>query len=170
MEDNGAPNSWVFAKECLQSVLRLYDQALSLPGTHSEMWLDESITHEDWKEIMMRIGRRLGGDYYWHVEPVEPREADPPQPTLGSLSDDLADIWRELKEGLLALESDPSVDINDVVWHWRYSFEIHWARHAAGAIGALNTLCYGEFADPTRPASTRHDPGFCSIDPIDEES
>ena len=72
-------------------------------------------------------------------------------PVAGSLSDDLADIWRDLKLGLLAMESDAADRSADIAWHWRFSFESHWAQHAAGAIGGLNALCYGQFADPNRP-------------------
>lgn len=145
-----APNSWLFAQECLRSVVRLYDRALFLPDTEptTKEPLDR-ITHQDWERVRKGVGNRLQRDYYWEV--FEPLETQPPEPTAGSLSDDLADIWRDLKVGLLAIDNGRRETNADVVWHWRFSFESHWARHAAGAIIALNALCYGQFADPNRP-------------------
>jgi len=84
----------------------------------------------------------LSRDYYWQA--FEPFEPEPPEkPVAGSLSDDLADIWRELKVGLLAIDNHADDVTVDVVWHWQSSFEYHWARHAASAISALNALCLG---------------------------
>lgn len=138
----------MFAQECLRAVLRLYDCALLLPTT--ELTTGESldrIPHPDWEAVRKRISERLQRDY-WQI--FEPLEVEPPAPVAGSLSDDLADIWRELKMGLLAMDNTHGVDTT-VVWHWRFSFESHWAQHAAGAIGGLDALCYGQFADQNRP-------------------
>jgi hypothetical protein len=55
---------------------------------------------------------------------------------LGSIADDLADTWRDLKQGLLALESgSPEAD---VVFSWRHDFTSHWGRHAVNALAALH--------------------------------
>jgi hypothetical protein len=130
--------------------LRLYEGALLLPSTEptTEESFDQ-ITHQEWEAARKRVSDRLQRDYYWQI--FEPLEMDPPEAMAGSLSDDLADIWRELKVGLRALEDNNRDKRADVVWHWRFSFETHWAQHAAGAISALNALCFGPFADPSRP-------------------
>jgi len=140
----------MFAQECLRSVLRLCELALVLPRIEpvTEEILD-GIPHSDWQAVYKRIGNRLQRDYYWQI--FEPLEVTPPQPVVGSFSDDLADIWRDLKPGLMAMEKNDDDRTADVVWEWRSSFETHWAKHAAGAIGGLTALCYGEFADPKRP-------------------
>jgi len=69
----------------------------------------------------------------------------------GSVSDDIADIWMEVKAGLAAMEKGPEGMRACAVWYWRFSFERHWSRHAAGAIGALSELCYGTYAIGKRP-------------------
>ena len=131
-------------------MLRLCELALLLPGVEpvTEEILD-GITQPHWQTVCKRIRDRLQRDYYWQI--FEPLEVASPQPVVGSLSDDLADIWRDLKPGLLAIEKNDDDRAGDVVWQWRSSFETHWAKHAAGAIGGLTALCYGEFADPNRP-------------------
>jgi hypothetical protein len=52
------------------------------------------------------------------------------------VSDDLADIWLDLKHGLLALDDGAPPD--DVTWEWRFGFYAHWGRHATEALRALH--------------------------------
>jgi Domain of unknown function (DUF5063) len=149
MEGDAPDNSWAFAQECLIRVLRLYERVLLLPNlepatTHA---LD-LICHETWQAQRERISTKLSRDYYWDV--FEPFDPEKPEPTVGSISDDLADIWRDIKAGLAAIDSGKTTSISDAVWHWRFSFETHWAQHAAGAIVALTALCFGQFSDTNR--------------------
>ncbi len=151
IEDSSAPNSRVFAQACLTQVLRLYEAALLLPEvTVESVDLLEGIKHAEWNAVRENVARRLARDYYWEV--FEPLEREKPDPLLGSLSDDLADIWRDLLPGLRAIDNVRTTSITDVLWHWRDSFETHWGHHAAGAIAARHALCFGEFADSSRSA------------------
>lgn len=53
----------------------------------------------------------------------------------GLLSDDLLDIYFDVRRGL---DLFPSAS---AVWEWRFSFEAHWGRHAVGALRALHHAC-----------------------------
>jgi len=153
METDTPDNSWSFAQQCLILVLRLYERVLLLPNREPETahGLDR-IGHEAWQAQRERIGQKLSRDSYWCV--FEPFEPEKPESIVGSISDDLADIWRDLKAGLTEIDSEKATLISDAVWHWRFSFETHWAHHAAGAIAALTALCFGQFADTNRPEET----------------
>ncbi len=111
--------------------------------------LPSRIQHEAWQTQFERLGKKLARDAYWMV--FEPLEQQKPEPLYGSISDDLADIWRDVKEGLVEMDSGTPTAMMDAAWHWRFSFETHWAQHAAGAICSLTALCFGQFADETRP-------------------
>jgi hypothetical protein len=153
VEGNDPCNSWMFAQACLMQVLRLYDRALLLPEIESETAdLLNGINHETWQAVRREVGRKLARDYYWEI--FEPLEQAKPEPVLGSLSDDLADIWRDLKTGVAEMDGGRATAINDATWHWRFSFETHWGHHATGAIAALHALCFGQFADGNRPKAT----------------
>jgi hypothetical protein len=65
------------------------------------------------------------------------------EPVSPTISDDLEDIYCDVKEGLLAMESSGAVSQN-VVWEWKFGLEIHWGRHAVGAIAALHSLVSSE--------------------------
>lgn len=136
-----------FAIDCLRSVLHLCGQALILPSTElpTGVSIPERLGYETWKSIRSKIGEKLPRDHYWQV--FEPFEIEQPELLSGSLSDDLADIWCELNVGLHALDAHTENGTKQALWHWRFSFEIHWSRHAASAITALNALCFGEFAE-----------------------
>jgi len=153
VEDTRATNSWIFAQACLTEALGLYHLALRLPEVAPARGdLLEGINHEDWTVVRENLARRISRDLYWMV--FEPLVSEPPEPVVGSLTDDLADIWRDLKPGVEAIGSGTTDSIRDVVWHWRSSFESHWGNHAVSAIGALHALCFGAFADTSRPPLT----------------
>jgi len=150
VEDSAPLSSWMFAWECLSQVLRLYEMALHLPEVEPERGdLLPSISHETWQALRDHVGRKLSRDYYWDI--FEPLEKEKPEPVVGSISDDLADIWRDVKPGIAEIDAGRATSPNEAVWHWRSSFETHWGRHAAGAVVALHSLCFGQFADASRP-------------------
>jgi hypothetical protein len=149
IEGNEFANSWMFALACLTQVLRLYEHALRLPEIEAEnLNLLSRVEHEPWQRMGEHVGRRLARDYYW--ETFEPLEQEKPEPVVGSLSDGLADIWRDIKPGVAEIDRGKQTSISDAVWHWRSSFESHWGHHAAGAIFALHAVCFGPFADGSR--------------------
>ena len=153
IESDAASNSWMFAEACLRHVLRLYEQALLLPEIEpSTTDLLAGIDQETWEAVRTRTGQKLARDCYWEI--FEPFEQEKPEPVVGSISDDLADIWRDLKRGLMEIDKGRPASISDAVWDWRCSFETHWGHHAAEAIFALNALCFGQFADASRPQPT----------------
>ena len=62
-----------------------------------------------------------------HIVPSE-------EPVIGDVIDDLADIYKDLKDGLWYLGRGSELD---AVFRWRFSLGAHWARHILGAMYAL---------------------------------
>ena len=149
VEQDAVSSSWAFAQDCLSHVMSLYGSALMLPEVEADNPdLLARIDHENWNVLRQKIALKLSRDFYWMV--FEPLDRDSPAPVMGSLSDDLADIWRDLKPGLLAMDALSGHTLNDVVCGWRSSFEFHWGHHVASAVPALHALCFGDHADSTR--------------------
>jgi hypothetical protein len=118
---------------------RIYAGALALPYAKPEIddLLPDRPTDDERTATYAGLKDVLGWlDYYRSVEPypVESNEA----PDVGSLADDLADIWRDVKQGLLALDAG-TVEA-DVIWQWRHDFTSHWGRHAVDALAALHKV------------------------------
>jgi hypothetical protein len=65
-------------------------------------------------------------------------------------------VFAEFERDILRdrLDSGKQSAVDDAVWHWRFSLESHWGHHAVGAIAGLNALCFGPFADVSRPKGT----------------
>lgn len=75
------------------------------------------------------------GERDMYLEVFDPYVED--APVRGSLSDDVLDIYRDVRAGLDLLD-DGHVD--GAVWHWRFTLRIHWGAHAVDAMRALQRL------------------------------
>lgn len=80
-----------------------------------------------------RLSKRLRGqlgdlDEYWEVfDPTQKEE-----PLRCSLSQDIAEIYLDLREALKIQTSGASLD--DIYFDWRLAFRSHWGRHATSAL------------------------------------
>jgi hypothetical protein len=63
------------------------------------------------------------------------------EPTVGEVTgdiiDDLGDIYRDLRRGLVHWQDG---NLADALWEWRFNFQIHWGEHATSALRALFVL------------------------------
>lgn len=73
-------------------------------------------------------------EHYWeYFDPYV--EADQ---VVGSLSDDLLDVHRDVTCGLALWDNDLPLA---AIWEWRFHFEHHWGDHAIDALRALHRAC-----------------------------
>lgn len=113
----------------LISLLDLYAKALGLPEIEQE---NDTLSTFDIHVPKVTFGQF---DYYWEVfDPYELKE-----PMGASLTDDVLDIYKEVKKGLLLYEQNVEVE---AVWQWKFSFETHWGSHTVDAIRALHSAIY----------------------------
>jgi hypothetical protein len=70
----------------------------------------------------------------YYGEHADPLEIGSGETSLGDLADDLADIWRDLKEGLEVFDTGNPAG---AAYHWHEHFTIHWGSHAASALNIL---------------------------------
>lgn len=99
------------------------------------------VSDDEWHQVFRRLGTRLDAGYYWTAgSELLPFEARAPEPGVGDLRDDLADIWRDLVTGLRGLKSGAAAE--DVLWQWQLDFESHWGEHAVDALRVLHALRY----------------------------
>lgn len=124
-------------EEVASALAELYDRGLQLPVVDretNEPIADASLTNEEWTELFDALRAELGSlDGYTTL--AFPGSADD-EVRQRSVAEDLADIYRDVKEGLdLLLANAPETD---VVWHWRFSFRSHWGKHAVEALRAIH--------------------------------
>lgn len=125
----------------------LYGAALRLPdvaGKADELPDGMRLTAQRWKDVFDRLQEALpGDDYYWTVEPSI--QEDPVELT-GSLADDLADIYGDVKPGLDLLAAGGSMSA--AAWEWRFSFWSHWGTHAVEALRIVHGRLAPDGASP----------------------
>jgi len=118
---------------------------LLLPRLIHEAFLLPTVTPEDSlgpQEIPANFSQSVSENFkflnlpgYWDI--FDPLTSEADQPVYNSLKDDLHDIYRDLKQGLISFEKG---EVQNALWHWKFNFEIHWGEHAVGALRALYFL------------------------------
>lgn len=121
------------ARKAIWLIARLYTHALALaqPASSSDVE-GEGISDDEWRVIFKRFGA-LPFNYY--LEFFNPANTEDEEHVIGDLADDLADIYRDIKEGLGLYEKGFT---QEALWEWKQSFDIHWGRHATSALHSLH--------------------------------
>ncbi|MDA0242702.1 MAG: DUF5063 domain-containing protein [Chloroflexi bacterium] len=116
--------------EALRHLTKLYALALSLPDIHGEEdALNLSV--DDFKHLVQRFSNLPFELYAVCFNPLDLDKSH----VVGSISDDLADIWRDLYSGVNLYSAGHQ---SAAAWHWRFHFLSHWGRHVVSAISALH--------------------------------
>jgi len=143
IEITGGKSGRAALLELLDMLVMLYHCALTLPVVDpGESAGGRLITHEEWVVLYERLSEELGAaaaTVYWFV--FEPFSLKEESVVCNTLTDDCADIYRDLKNGFLSLSANEEAAA--VVWDWRFSFQTHWGQHAVNAISALHSGLHG---------------------------
>ena len=124
------------ASEFLQRVHhllpRLYSIALVLPDVGGDA------PHCEGSTSVTALGRDLRAtigalDYYREI--FDPYAGESEEPVIGSLSDDIADIYAELTAGMSCWDAE---NREGALWAWRFSFQVHWGKHLTSALRAMH--------------------------------
>jgi hypothetical protein len=132
----------------LSALAGLYAAAFALPdvdiGNDDCVVPDRyKIRYEEWASLWNRLGELLGdARYHWgYFDPTEPRDSQE-KPIIHDLADDLADIYRDIQDGLRTWDADVEGYGPHTIWTWRFNFQYHWGHHAVGAMRALHQLVF----------------------------
>ena len=121
----------------LRRVSCLYSAALNLPPPFTEGMSDSLLEVEPTSGsvdlVTVRAGK-LPMDYYWEI--FDPIMELPDEPVVGSIVDDLGDIYRDVARGLVLFDSG---DRSEALWEWSFNFRIHWGMHATNVIRILHS-------------------------------
>jgi Domain of unknown function (DUF5063) len=113
-----------------QHLLELYAAAVALPSVEPPVGTKAARSPEpppNWSGFD-------AFETYWEI--FDPYDLQ--APVAGSLSDDLLDVYRDLRRGLTLWDSHHDAG---AIWEWKFHFDGHWGDHAVDALRALHRAC-----------------------------
>jgi uncharacterized protein DUF5063 len=121
------------------ALAQVYATGVRLPTTHARHQAKTRYrTHAQWQKLYNSLSRKLGR-YRVYRSVFDPYERDAAAGS-GNLADDLADIYWDVKPGLVDCLSGWKGALEAAVWHWQFKMRFHWGRHAVDAMKALDEL------------------------------
>jgi hypothetical protein len=127
-----------FLRQAQSALHEISAAALELPACAPDEGMTEAqrMSYQESHDLFEALGRILGEyEGYWTVSfPYD----DSVEPVYASLADDLADIYRDLKEGLALYDEHGSSD--NTLWALRFQYMAHWGAHATDAMKAIHEV------------------------------
>jgi hypothetical protein len=98
---------------------------------------EKFVTEPDWYRIQIAYRKKLGSadDY---LEIPESSETQEDAIAAASISEDLADIYQDLKNFTLLYQTGTNEVMNDAVWECRMNFENYWGLRLVNALKAIH--------------------------------
>jgi hypothetical protein len=138
------PTAREFLSECAILLPQIYAFSQQLPDV--VLMDDDALVAEEHKieSPMGRIMNLLGKyDVYSEVfDPVFDEEA-----IKTTLSDDLSDIYIDLKRTLSNYDSGDPRSRRIAIWNWKFHMKIHWGHHLVCAMCPIHSLVH-DHLDP----------------------
>ncbi|MDP4184121.1 MAG: DUF5063 domain-containing protein [Bacteroidota bacterium] len=125
-------------------VALLYLKASMLPEV--EEMLEEApekfVTEDDY-DYLLRILKRKFGEHDAYYEVFDPMIQYSETPLPASLSENLTDIYQDLKDFILAYRVGNLEVMNDALFECRKNFEDYWGQLLVNGLRAIHNLLYG---------------------------
>jgi len=130
----------------LQRILPLmYIKASLLPqlNPYFEDGNEKFVTESDWIQIHETLKKKFGtADDY--LEVFDEKSGDAEGPVISSISENMADIYQDIKDFLLLYQTGTAEVMNDALWECRMNFENFWGQKLVNCLRAVHNLIYAE--------------------------
>lgn len=125
----------------LQKVLPfLYMKATLLPQT--ELLFDDGnekfVTEEEWQAIRNRL-LAIIGKYDSYLELMD-EESETDEAKVSSISENLADIYQDLKDYSSLFQIGAEQIMNDALWEIKYNFQRYWGIKVLSTMSTIHRL------------------------------
>jgi hypothetical protein len=102
---------------------------------------EKFITEADWTAINETLKKKFGtaNDY---LEVFDEKINDSEGPVVASISEDMADIYQDIKDFLLLYQTGTGEVMNDAVWECRMNFENFWGQKLVNSMRAIHKFIY----------------------------
>jgi hypothetical protein len=128
----------------LQRILPLmYIKASLLPqlNPYFEDGNEKFVTESDWILIHETLKKKFGtADDYPEV--FDERTNDIEGPVVSSISENMTDIYQDIKDFLLLYQTGTTEVMNDAVWECKMNFENFWGQKLVNSMRAIHKFIY----------------------------
>jgi hypothetical protein len=138
------PSAHEFLSQCAILLPQLYYLGQQLPDVELP---DGDPLDENQKPIESPMGKIMSllGKYDRYCEVFDPIFDN--QAITTHLSDDLSDIYTDLKRPLVKYDSGEEPNQRIAIWEWAFHLKIHWGNHLVDALRPIHSLVH-DHLDP----------------------
>jgi hypothetical protein len=138
-----------FITGAVRSLSTVYSAMLRVGDTEPvfESAGEPTVTEQDWSGIYQRVARVLG-PYNEFLRPAEEGEFDRSELVTHTVSEDLADVYQEIRDFIAIYSRGMEEEMNDAAWELKSRFTEHWGKKLLRSLARLHEL-YVKGVDPT---------------------
>jgi len=102
---------------------------------------EKFVTEDDWNGINDILMEKFGtaNDY---LEVFDEKINDSDGPVVSSISENMSDIYQDMKDFLLLYQTGTGEVMNDAVWECRMNFENFWGQKLLNSLRAIHKFIY----------------------------
>jgi hypothetical protein len=139
LEDGETRDGKRFIHEGLGILARLYSWMIIIPGTDPVFneSLEKFVSEEDWSRIYKNTEAILGpGNDYSDIPNVN--EFDRSDVITRKISEDISDIYQDIRDFLEVFRNSPEEIMNDALWECKTTFENSWGEKILRILRAMH--------------------------------
>lgn len=102
---------------------------------------EKFVTESDWVRIQDSLKEKFGTANDYH-EVFDDKINETEGPVISSISENMADIYQDIKDFLLLYQTGTSEIMNDAVWECRLNFESFWGQKLVNSMRAIHKFIY----------------------------
>lgn len=132
-----------FLKKITMVLPLIYVKASLLPELEEQGLddLQEIVTEEDYEDVRQNVWNLLRADDEY-LEVFTPDMQYSEGPMMATISEDLSDIYQDLKNFVAAFAEQNEISINDAIIKVKENFANYWGQKLVNAMRALHELRY----------------------------
>ena len=129
LSDKTMPHA--FLTKCLPLLIQIYTHGIKLPNVEPD---NNDVSKEDYPSPVLSIAKVLE-KYDLYNKVFDPTFDE--NIITSTISDDLADIYRDLKDPLLDYDNERK---NNAIWSWKFNIQGHCGNHIVDALRVIHRL------------------------------
>ena len=102
---------------------------------------EKFVTEEDWTSIHNTLISKFGSANDF-PELFDARYTETEGPVVGSLAENITDIYQDLKDFLILYQTGTEEIMNDAIWECTLNFESFWGQKLVNSLRAIHRFVY----------------------------